>query len=211
MKGSSIVTFLFLWSLDGYCQRDSTFPFNEFNLSVNNVENFNSFFPGFGIGVYRSVGNQKVINGIFGFEWNKSRQLVKYVYQGHFSHAQDVIYSIDALSIPIAARINLGKKTKAFFEPGFFLDLYVGGRSKGTSYTYLPSQETTVKEFNEKGGGGVNYGPSAGLGIKIPFNNYELIAKMDYKLGMAEYGDYMDKISWQYLRFSIGMRIIKFE
>lgn len=214
MKRFIFLVFVFFLRLVGYCQKDSTFPFNEFNLSINNVKSLNSqfvFSPGFGLGVYRSVGNQKMINGVFGFEWNKARQLVKHVYQGPFSYAEDVVYSIDALSIPIAARINFGKKTKAFFEPGFFLDLYVGGRSKGTSYTYLPGQSATKKEFDGKSGGnGVNYGPSAGIGIKIPFNKNELIAKMDYKLGMVWYGDYMDKISWQYLRFSIGARIVKF-
>lgn len=196
-------------------KKDSTFFFNEFSLSVNQTnltnDRANDRF-GFGGGIYRSLTTKKKNNLVFGFEFNRSSQFVKEMYVGHYGYSTDLTYYINCLSVPLTLGLNFGNKTKFIIEPGIFMDLSLGAKRKGTMHDYSPNQnnQPTYKEYNFSQGVGIsnpNFGPSLGIGLKIPISKQELIIRTDYKLGLRELSGEVDQIYNCYLRLMIGLKI----
>ena len=193
------------------------FFFNEYSLSLNysNLKNSNTEDRmGGGAGIYFSARNDKRLNFLFGFEYNRTSQFKKNMYEGHFANSYNVTYSFNVVSIPIAFRYNfyLGKKIKLFVEPSLYLDLYLSAERKGTMETtmiYPNNQfEIVTKEFNENiDVSNVNYGPSLGLGLKFPISKHELIIKGDYKINLKKLASYIDDVNNQYFRLMLGFRI----
>lgn len=211
MKNYALLTFFILSSLITSGQKDTTFFFDEFRLSANRTclkdDNTNNLF-GFGIGVYHNFIADRKVNLIFGFEYNRTSQFVKYQYEGHYQNSKDITFHLNSLSIPLTARLNIGQTIKCFIDAGAFLDLNIGARSKGTRYTSLPNQNTQEVQYNEKSDfSSLNYGPSLGFGLKIPIEKHEIIFKSDYKFGLNVQTGSMDEIYNSYLRLLIGLKI----
>ncbi len=209
-----IISLIFL-NILAFGQNDSALFFNEFCVSLNktNVQDYNSNDGiGFGVGAYHTSLPDKIVNVLLGFEYNRTTQFIENMYEGHFANATDLTYSINSISIPVTARLNAGKRIKFFCETGFFLDLNVGARRKGTKHTYLPDENNQIvyKEFeiDEKANiSNINYGILAGIGVKVPISRFQLIIKPDYKFGIKALYDYQDQIYNRYFRIMIGIEI----
>lgn len=61
---------------------------------------------------------EKKINLVFGFEFNRTSQFKKKIYEGRFANSTVITYKINSLSIPLNASLNFGYKTKIIFEAG---------------------------------------------------------------------------------------------
>lgn len=181
---------------------------NRTNIKNQNTENGN----GFGIGIFQSFLNNKKINLIFGFEFNRTSQLKKSIYRGHYAHSTNVKYSLNWISIPLNARIYFGERFKIFIESGIFVDIPFSARKKGTSHSYVPNDDNQFEykesSFDKKESHIVfNYGLSFGLGIIIPISSVTLVIKPDYRLGLKPIYDYYDQINNKYFRINIGIKI----
>ena len=214
MKNWTIILISILFVSKIYGQKDSSIFFNEYSLSINqsnlNIVN-SSKTLGFGLGAYHSFSTEKTISGTFGFEFNSTKQFIKNMYEGHFSNSSNLTYYINSVSIPILARLNMGHKTKLFIETGLFLDLNINGKRKGTMETYLPNQSNQIEykkfDINEKANiSSPNFGPSLGIGLKIPILKHELIIKTDCKLGLRALDGSMDKVYNSYIRLMLCLK-----
>ena len=82
---------------------------------------------------------------------------------------------------------------------------------KGTKHIYLNQnmQMSLVNsEFNENAGiSGLNFGPSIGIGIKIPVMKHEFIFITDYIHGIRELSNNLDPIYNKYFRIKLGLKI----
>lgn len=204
-----IVFFLFTQS---YGQLDTTYFFNEFSFSVNqtNVKDYKTANRvGFGLGAHRCFRTDKRVSITFGFEINRTKQFKKYIYEGRFATVTDATYTINSFSIPITARINFGNKKIMFIEPGLFIDVNTTSRIKGTMYSGLPTQNShTVTAYD--GGSditNINFGPSAGLGVKIPIKRKAIIIRLDYKLGLRKLYTTYDQVFNNYFRLILAYKI----
>lgn len=209
-----IVAFLFPFIfLKAYGQEDKTpYFFNELDISLNrtNLSNDNTKDRfGLGLGVFRIMREKKKVNVIAGLEYNLTNQFKKQVYEGHFSHATDVEYTIHNLSIPLSLRYNTGNKVKFFIQLGAFIDLIVNSRKKGIMHSYIPDNNNIVYEefsFSEKANlKGLNYGFSGGIGLRIPITKTELIIKTDYKLGLNNLS-VANSLYNRYYRLIVGLK-----
>jgi hypothetical protein len=214
-------TFLLLSSiLFIYGQKDSVpLLFNEFNVSLNRTvvsDNNTKERFGFGIGIYRSILNQKKINLIFGLEYNISRQFKKKISGDRWTTYKDVEYRIQSITLPFNIRFNIGKSVKFFIDAGGFVEVNHHAKAKGVEYTgigYGTNYRYYIIPFNEaRNVAIVNYGFTAGFGIRIPVKKTELIIKTDYKHGFRDLIDQiypMDSMDNRYIRLIIGLRINK--
>ena len=215
MKRWLIIISILVASFQSYGQEENIdFFFDEFGVSINSTnlkdENTENKF-GFGIGIYHSFMNDKKINLIFGFEYNRTSQFKKIMYEGHFAHTTDLTYNLNNLSIPINIRFNVGNKTKVFLETGVFADLIISSKRKGTMHTYLPDQNNNIVykeyEINEKADlASINYGFVLGLGLRIPLDKFEFTIKPDYRFGLRKLYSYQDNIYNRYIRLSVGLK-----
>jgi hypothetical protein len=211
------VTFLILLPiLSIYGQNDSaSFFFNEFNVSLNRTvianDNTQDRF-GFGTGIYHSMLNRKKINLIFGFEYNLSKQYKKEISDNYGTSLEDIEYTIHSFTIPFNVRFNIGKKVKFFIDAGGFVEINFHAKAMGDKHiNYTRGHDTAFKKsvtpFNEEVNvSRLNYGFTAGLGIRIPVKKIELIIKTDYKHGFRNLL-HDDHMNIRYIRLNIGLRI----
>lgn len=198
-----------------YGQLDSSILFDEILISINrtNLQDENTKDRiGFGLGVYHTFIPEKRLNLIFGFEFNRTSQYKKSMYEGHFASSSNLIYNINSISIPLKGRLNLGKKSKIFFEAGGFVDLNIGAKRKGLMHIYGPGQNNQINfseyEINERVNvNSLNYGFSFGIGTKIPFWKNGIIIRTDYKFGLNTLYSYMNNIYNRYIRLMIGIKL----
>jgi hypothetical protein len=209
----AFLSFLFIFQARG--QRENSYFINEFSLSVNRTmlydDNTENRF-GFGGGVYGTFLAKKKINILTGMEYNMTSQFKNEMYEGHYAYSTNVTYFLANISLPVTARINVGKKIKFFVEAGAFIDMCVGSRREGTMHTYHmeDNYHFVYTEHTFSGGGDCatfNYGPSCGIGLKIPVSKHELLFKTDYKCGLYVLYDYLDQIENRYLRIMVGFII----
>ena len=215
MKPSTLIFGLIcILSKVSYGQDSNGFFCDEFNVSVNRTtlqdENTEDR-SGFGLGVYHSFMSDKKLNLVFGFEYNRTSQYKKTMYEGHFAHATDLTYNLNCISIPIGFRINIGSKTKVLIETGGFADLMINSNRTGTLHTYFPDENNQVNytesEIDEKAGLSNSVGFYIGLGVRIPIAGFGLIIKPDYKSGFNKLYSYQDDIFNRYFRINIGLKI----
>jgi len=215
MSNIKLFLLMILFPLLSNGQKSKPFFFDECNISINKTilkDENTSDKIGFGIGMYRNFMADKKVNILFGFEFNQSNQLKKNMYEGHYAYSTNVTYSINSLSIPLAARLNVGKKIKFFIEAGGCIDLNISSKKAGVMHSMIPisnnQRENIDIEFNGKANlSGLNYGPSAGIGFRIPFAKHEMIVKMNYKYGMNELADDKDPIYNKYIRIMLGFKL----
>ncbi|KAF0131360.1 MAG: hypothetical protein FD155_1024 [Bacteroidetes bacterium] len=195
-------------------QNVQSFFFDEFAISANRSVNPGKAAEGLygiGLGVYHSFRSDKKLNIITGIEYNRTSQFFESMYEGHFAHATDLIYTINCFSIPAGLRINFGTNLKVFIETGAFADLVFDSNRTGTMITYLPDDNNqmtyTEKEIDQKVKLSDSFGFYLGLGIRIPVSIIELIVKPDYKFGINELYSYQEAIFSRYFRLNIGLKI----
>ena len=184
---------------------------NEISVSVNRttLDNGNvSGRFGFGLGVYKSWRNESWFNIVAGASYQKTGFFGKNVYNGHFSHVTDVDYNVHTVSVPVSIRLNVGRKTKFFLEPGAYLDLNLAGNRKGTFYSYAPGSPQAITVQKEKirtpppGAGFL-----AAVGSRIPVGNLNMVVKCEYKLGFSDWGALQESLPNQYVVLSLGVQL----
>lgn len=199
-----------------FSQWDSTIFFNEFTVSINRTavkDNNTENRFGFGAGVYHSSSDRKMVNFVFGFEYNRTSQFKEGMYESRFTHFTDLTCYIQSISLPLAARINFGRTTKFFVEAGFYLDINLKAVLDGTRHYFGPNEDwsgilITESEFRkETGVKTLNYGPSVGAGVKIPVAKHAILLKADYKYGIANLEEYHGTINNRYFRFMLGFKL----
>jgi hypothetical protein len=200
----------------GYCQKDSSFFFNEYGLSVNRTFLLNNDFnryTGFGISVCHSTETYKQINVTFGLEFNSTHYYDSYMYNGHFANWSDVTFQINSFSFPLYLHMNLDKESTLFLETGTVPTLNFIGITEGTFSTYLPYASTQNKHVKNGFFENMSYlrpgiFPCIGFGLKVPFNKFDIIIKADYNWGLNFiYDQYDDKASINYFRLQVGVKI----
>ncbi len=199
-----------LW-VSSIAQSNEKFPFDEFQVALN-MTNEAEIRYGFGLGTYIPFMQERRVNLIFGLEFNRTSLFLNSMYQGHWAHATDITYYSNCISIPMGLRVNFGKKTVVFIEPGFFGDFIISAKREGTMHTYLPDSSNhvtyTVSEFDEKVKFSNTFGLYIGAGVLIPVSNIKLIIKPEYKFGINPLqSSGMDEIPNRYFRISIGVKI----
>jgi len=201
--------------LSAYSQEETPFFFNEFNISLNKTnlsdDNTENRF-GFGVSANRIMLEQKKINFVFGLEYNLTKQFKKKTYEGHYAHATDLEYILNNLSVPLNFRLNFGKNSRFFLETGAFVDLILSSQRKGKIHTYAPDENNIitykVSDFKENARlSPINYGIVSGIGLRVPFDKFELVFKPDYKLGLHELDSFKTSILNSYFRLNIGIKI----
>ena len=214
MKNWIIIISIVLLPSISFGQIDTVTAINEFKLAINRTniqDSYSENLFGFGLGVYHVFLQNKKVNLVTGLEYNRTNQLKKSIYDGHFAHKTNVTFNINCISIPMTARINFGRKIKIFLNTGLFIDLSIGGREKGTMKTYFTNEndqlESRVFQYSQKSRLGSNYGFILGVGIDIPLYKYRIIVEPDYKFGMRNIYQEMDEIRNRYFRINIGLRI----
>jgi len=215
MKHYLIISGLFCCLIQvSYGQDSIDFFFKEFNVSVNRttLQGANSENRyGFGLGAYHSLLPDKKINIVFGFEYNRTSQYIKFMYEGHFAHATDLTYNINCFSVPLGFRLNIGSKKRLFVETGGYVDLMINSNRVGTMHTYSPDENNQINytktEIDEKVQLSNAVGLYVGLGVLIPISKIKLIIKPDYKFGINELYSYQDVIFNRYFRINIGIKI----
>lgn len=216
MKNLILILCFTFCSSKSYTQVNSNkYFFNEFSVSINRTELMNNNTEnrfGFGIGAYRSFMPEKLISIIFGFEFNRTNQFKKSLYESHFANSMDITYHLNSLSIPLNSRINFGRRIKLFIETGIFLDLYISKIRDGVMYTYEINKQNQIeyKVFNFKGDANIlnfNYGPSIGMGLMIPLSKYKINLLVEYKSGLRTLYDYRDHIKNKYLQLKLNFKI----
>lgn len=212
MKKHISILFIFLNTFL-YSQNDSTLFFDEYNTSINAIdsENNNNYNIGFGFGAYHTFLSDKIINVLLGLEFNHTNKYISTISEGHFQYVSDVIFSINSISLPLTARLYLGKKIKFFIETGIYTDINLFGWIKGARYSYLPDENNQIeyKEYDVSESTGIttfNYGVSLGLGIRIPFLKHFIIVKPEYKLGLRNLYDYNTEINNSYFRVVLAFK-----
>jgi hypothetical protein len=185
---------------------EARISFNRTNLADDNTENRN----GFGAGVYHSFFAEKMANLTFGIEYNRTNQFKRSMYEGHYAQATDLTYHLNLASFPVGARVNFGSEIKIFIEAGGYADLVIKSTRKGTMHTYFPDDNNQVVNkifpIDEKAKLSSVMGLYAGLGVRIPVSTFEVVVRGDYRHGLRDLYSYMDSITNDYWRISIGIK-----
>jgi hypothetical protein len=169
---------------------------------------------GFGAGIYHAFLKEHRLNILLGLEYNRTGQFFDYIYNGRFSHHEDVTYHFNNLAVPLGLRVSLGRKTKFFIEGGGYADIPLYTKAQGRYYySYPVFNEDTVYmvsgqgEFNEKSESASSVGIYFGGGVIIPSSKVSWIIKSDYKYGLTAIlnDGYLSSDS-RYLRLMVGVR-----
>ncbi|MCD4730258.1 MAG: hypothetical protein K8R74_06650 [Bacteroidales bacterium] len=188
---SLIAGLIFLWfPLFG---QESKKPFpkdslkHEVTISINwsdpNIDYIDKSL-GYGFAYHHAFMMRHRVNLILGVEFNRLNRFIETLYYGAYTKTVNETYVLTCLSFPLGIRINFGRKTKFFFEPGIFIDL--------TTYSD-PKLNNSV-------------GLYVGAGLRIPVSKYEFLIKNEFKAGFNSMSSQWD-IYTVYYRFSIGLKI----
>jgi hypothetical protein len=215
MKQLILSAVFILFMIASFGQQDSAVLFNEFRVSINRngsfTPNTNEKF-GFGAGAYHTLKANKMIDVLFGFEYNRTSQYLESMYEGHVANSTDLTYSFHSFSIPFTARTTVGRKVKFFVDSGAFVDFILAANRKGTMHTYSPDENGhfVYKEFDFSERVKVSYpiyGVSVGMGIKIPLLKNEFLVRTEFKNGINTISNGMDSIFDRYYNLSIGYKL----
>jgi len=150
---------------------------------------------------------EEKFNTLLGMEFNQIHQVMDYMYEEESSHSTDLKLGMSALSILAISRYSVGKRTKAFIEAGVFIEYIISVNKEGILHSYPPNGDTTNTEFHQHfRPNSFSYGVVAGMGMMIPFSEYYLIIKPEYKIGSNIPIGFMDSVPNRYFRFVLGLK-----
>ncbi len=212
MKHLIFIIGILLSSLS-YSKGTGKIAFYEFNLSLNSTTT--GFYNaesrlGFGAGINYAFQPSEAINILSGMEYNHTSIFKAYTNTKRPEQkASQVTYHFNNISIPLILRYNMANSI-AFIEAGIFVEAAFYSRMKGiyTTYNTHGSEDTSrYSGYKQAPIKNINYGPSLGIGFKIPVaNQHHVLIKCDYKLGLRDIDVYNNKIYNCYLRLSFGFR-----
>ncbi len=180
---------------------------NEVQVSGNfsaviNSNTRNKF--GGGIGIFHVFFEPALANIVVGLEYNFTSQYcesIRYDSDPKTTYT-NVNIRMHNFSLPLLVRFCVGKKTKALFEFGGFLEASIA-KGFGDSYTWNLSGIPSSKG-NEYGlSTGLNGGLQAAVGFKIRLNKtLEMPFLLTYRHGFRKFAyDFQN----QYLKLAIGL------
>ncbi|KAF0195794.1 MAG: hypothetical protein FD166_2760 [Bacteroidetes bacterium] len=205
---------------------------HEFSVSISNTDvkdRNTSNLTGAGIGYLCFANNRKKVNFGMGISLTNTRQRKNEVYETYLTSyhllpntvmpvysnnlyvwSKDVNYSINSFTFPFLIRYTAGEKFRAFAEAGCYIDINSCTR-KGTMMIktdrYNPEAPWIGYKFRDKGWiTMMNYGYSAGFGIFCPAGKNEIIAKLQFRKGLANLGTFNNDLRNTYLLLSLGLR-----
>lgn len=222
LKLQLIILFFLPIILLGQTLNDTTFTY-ELGLSINRtfILQDDNISNDKGIGVYSNfyLSHDEHLNFIFGAEYNIIRFKQDWVYAGHFASYSDVSYTIHTLSLPLTARLSLGKKTKFIYDFGAAIDIRFAASMNGMSNSYSVDTNNHLinqyKPFSKNGTlleGAKNFDVVIlnSLGLMFLTHGYTFIIKMTYDYGLLTFYNLKDtKINNSYAKISIGVILNK--
>ncbi|MFM6935448.1 MAG: hypothetical protein ACKOXP_08395 [Flavobacteriales bacterium] len=180
---------------------NTKFFLTEYDVSVNHsIYNPHKNTVGYGLGAYKSIKLKKEIQFISGIEYNFSKQLQAYEFNGgHSTINTDVnnyLISINSLTIPASFRLFYGSQKKFFTDSGIFLETNVSSKKV---LSFQPDATQSNYTFNsgieiQK----VNLGLNAGAGIKVEFSSFDLLLKSEIRMGL---------FNSRYVRIGLGINL----
>ncbi len=185
-----------------FSQKKTEMPFflNEYNISVNHsIYNlkYNTF--GVGVGGYRTINVKKHLALSFGLEYNFSKQIHGYKFNGGHSYpinSNDFYLSLNTISAPFYTRFQFGEKIKFFVDPGFFVESIIWVRRVKDVIQNPNEPEPFIFRTGETVPT-INFGGSLGLGLSFPLEKIEYYIKPELKFGI---------INNRYLRICFGVK-----
>jgi hypothetical protein len=189
--------------------KEIKFPviFNEFTASLNYAERFS-----YGVGIYRYFFEYSWANLILGLSYNQTsfddKNVTNYQYPTE-ARIYDQIINIHSLSLPITARLNIGKSFKGFIELGGFCDFNI--KETGT-HTYKDNGDT--EKIDSGGPYIVGGGITTGLGLKIPLKKNGLLVKLSTNFGFIKFDNFKNTSDYHthtksYFEICFGYRILQ--
>tara|TARA_B110000037_G_C16900516_1_gene416014 strand:+ start:67 stop:759 length:693 start_codon:yes stop_codon:yes gene_type:complete len=194
-----------------FSQQDKMkFPFNEVILSINKTPNYAEGqlgYLGFGAGINRRYRDQSSIGFVMGIHYNYSSQYLDGYQSSRAGYHSDITYTFHTISIPVTWRYKFGNDENIFFEVGGSFDI-IPVYKKSYTYTtsYFLSPEISVGQFAKKTPG-FNLSGNAGIGAILSIGQKEVLIKLEYKIGAANFGETYwptQPIHDQFTRFTIG-------
>ncbi len=140
---------------------------------------------GCGLSIYRVWFNDKWYNIISGIIINELRFFDDYIQESHFSHYENMRYNIVSFSVPVFFRANIGDQYKFFIETGPSLEPVLLELSKGEYYSYPPYKNSYFNADSDILFKYPDIGANIGTGIKLSFDNIELIFSGTYHMRAA--------------------------
>lgn len=179
--------------------KNAKFFLTEYDVSVNHsIYNPHINTVGFGLGAYKSIILKKEIQFISGIEYNFSKQLQAYQFNGGHSttDVNDYLISINSLTIPANFRIFYGSQKKIFTHSGIFLETNISSKKV---LSFQPNPTQSYYTFNngidiQK----VNLGLNLGVGIKVEFSSFDLLLKSEIRMGL---------FNSRYVKLGIGINL----
>jgi hypothetical protein len=192
------------------------FPFEEFTLSVNRtnvaVSGRENRFGG-GAGMYHAFRIAKPLDLVLGIEYNYTSLFLESLWNSHFNYVYDVTYHIHNIPLSLSFRVNIGKNIKYFVEVGTFVGMSCIGKN---GYEYVneydpligPDTPTsqTKKPVKINTTVAPSFGPSFGMGIRIPMKSIEWMVKADYRIEGFKIEGNPYEFHNQYYRLAVGIR-----
>jgi hypothetical protein len=182
-------------------RNNATFFLTEYDVSINHsIYNplINTF--GFGLGGYKSI---KLKNDIYfnsGIEYNYSKQLQGYQFNGgHDVLSIDVnnfLISINSLTIPARFRMFYGSQKKIFTDFGVFLENNLSSKKVLSFHPYESNSNYTFN--NGESIQQLNLGLNLGTGIRFEMNSIDLLLRSEFRMGL---------FNSRYVRISLGINL----
>lgn len=212
-----LIIALVLFHFQTIAQVDNNLPLkdslnNEFIISMNwskPTESFTSDNLGFGLGAHHLFLSHHTLNLIVGIEYNFTSQYINRLDAGARTRTVNSTYYINSLTFPLGLRVNIGKKNTFFIETGFFGDVTLTSRQKGSrqiqSYDENNNLITQTIEYNHDANFSSCVGIYLAMGFKISTSKFDLIIKPEARHALNDlhyFGIYTS-----YIRLAFGIRI----
>jgi len=206
-----IVILIFnLLVLNSFSQNDSSFFIDDIRVSLNVSSSENGDIRdqlGLGIGVYHTFMPNKKFNTLLGLGFDKSFQVLNYMYEDEYTYTSDLKFDITTLSLHALSRYSVGKRTKAFIEAGVYFEYIISVYKEGIQHSYSIDNDKILTQFRQHYyPSSFSYGVTAGMGMMFPFLENYLIIKPEYRLGSNIPIGLMDNVPNRYFRFVIGLK-----
>lgn len=212
-----LIIALVLFHFQTIAQVDNNLPLkdslnNEFIISMNwskPTESFTTDNLGFGLGAHHLFLSHHTLNLIVGIEYNFTSQFNMYIYEGPNTRTVNRTYYFNSLSFPLGLRVNIGKKNTFFIETGFFGDVLITSRQKGTKKSQYYDEDnnliTQTAEYNRDANLSSYVGIYLAMGFKISTSKFDLIIKPEARAGINELNQV--GVHSSYIRLAFGIRI----
>lgn len=165
------------WNVMAQTAKKKTFPFNEFGASLNysvGVSPDYSTHLGWGGGLllHKCWRTDKKINWVAGMEYQNMNFQIDSLFDHENFYYQDLHFHYHQFRIPFSMRVNFGKTTRFFLEPGVNLNIVTVGYFRGKEYnttTHTSSKEIQMLYGNP------GFGAFFTMGVQVPYHSGNLL------------------------------------